>query len=67
MLAMNWFKLFVRDLVRTLMATDFVAKILISLRGYYVVAMAKLRFSRLVSSHQGCGTASSEKFKSVQA
>jgi hypothetical protein len=26
---MNWFKLFVRDLVRTLMATDFVAKILI--------------------------------------
>jgi hypothetical protein len=47
------------------MATDFVAKILISLRGYYVVAMAKLRFSRLVSSHQGCGTASSEKFKSV--
>jgi hypothetical protein len=28
-LSLNWLKLFARDLVRALMATDFVAKILI--------------------------------------
>jgi hypothetical protein len=62
---MNWFKLFVRDLIRALMLTGVVTRILISLRGYYVVAMAKFRFLRLASKHQANGAVSSEKFKPV--